>query len=246
MEPSAYAEHAAYERTHWWFTGRRALVRSLLGPAPVAGAERVLAVGCGFGAELDFLAAYGRDVGTEIERAPARSAHAGGTRRVAMARAEALPFAPATFGLVAMLDVLEHVAPEAEALAEARRVLAPGGRLLLLVPALPWLWSDWDVRVHHRRRYSAGTLNAALQGAGFRVCRTTYFNCALLPVVAAVRRLSAIRRAIRPRNGDEFALGSSALANRLLGAVLGVEARLARRIRLPIGVSLAALAEPGR
>jgi SAM-dependent methyltransferase len=242
MEPAAYVEHAAYERTHWWFAGRRAVVRSLLEPVARDGFARALAVGCGYGAELDFLGTFAPAVGTEIESAPLRSAHAGGSRRVAKARAEDLPFAGESFGLVAMLDVLEHVAAADRALAEARRVLRPGGYLVLLVPALEWLWSDWDVRVHHRRRYTTRSLAGALQGANLRLCRLSYFNCALLPVVAAVRRLAPVRRLARPADGDEFALGSSPIANRVLGGVLRAEAWLVRRTSLPIGVSLVALA----
>lgn len=246
MEPAAYAEHAAHERAHWWFVGRRAVVRSLLAPVAPAGFARALAVGCGWGAELEFLGAYAPVIGTEIEAAPLRAARAGGgeagARAVAMARAEALPFAAGSFGLVAMLDVLEHVPAADRALAEARRVLKPGGYLVLLVPALEWLWSAWDVRIHHQRRYSARALAAALDRAGFHVGRMTYFNTALLPVVAAVRRLAPVRWAARPPDGDEFALGSSPPVNRILTAVLEVEAWLVRRLRLPVGVSLAALA----
>ncbi len=242
MEPAAYAEHAAYERTHWWFTGRRAVVRSLLEPVARDGLTRALAVGCGYGAELDFLGTIAPAVGTEIEAAPLRSAYGAGARRVAKARAEALPFAGEAFGLVAMLDVLEHVEATDLALAEARRVLRPGGYLVLLVPALEWLWSDWDVRVHHQRRYTAGSLAGALTDAGFRVCRMTYFNCTLLPLVAAVRRLAPVRRLARPADGDEFALGSSPLANGVLAGVLRTEAWLVRHVRIPVGVSLAALA----
>jgi SAM-dependent methyltransferase len=242
MEPAAYAEHEAYERTHWWFVGRRAVARSLLDRLAPPDPGRVLAVGCGYGAELDFLGAYAPAVGTEIEAAPLRSAHAGGARRVAMARAEALPFAAGSFGLVAMLDVLEHVAAADEALAEVWRVLKPGGHLLLLVPALEWLWSGWDVRVHHLRRYTARSLAAALGRGGFRLRRMTYFNTILLPAVAAVRRLAPVRRVARPTDGDEFALGSSPLANGILTRVLEAEAWVVRRASLPVGVSLAALA----
>lgn len=242
MEPAAYAEHAAHERTHWWFVGRRAVVRSLLDPIASLRPERTLAIGCGYGAELDFFGAYAPTVGTEIEPAPLRSAFAGGARRVAMAPAEALPFAPESFGLVAMLDVLEHVVAAERALAEARRVVRRGGHLVLTVPALGWLWSAWDVRVHHQRRYSAGSLAAVLDAAGFRVRRITYFNSLLLPVVAAVRLLPPVRRVARPADGNEFALGSSPWANRALVGVLAAEARLVRRVNLPVGVSLAAIA----
>ena len=242
MEPAAYAEHETYERTHWWFVGRRAVVRSLLIPAASPRPERVLSIGCGYGAELDFLDGYAPTVGTEIEPAPLRSARAAGKHQVAMARAEALPFAAESFDLVAMLDVLEHIAAADRALAEARRVLSPGGHLVLTVPALKWLWSAWDVRVHHQRRYTRRSLTAALDAAGFRLREMTYFNSLLLPVVAAVRLLSPARRVARPTDGNEFALGTSPWANRMLAGVLAAEAWFIRRANLPVGVSLAALA----
>jgi SAM-dependent methyltransferase len=241
VDPAAYAEHGAYEGSHWWFVGRRAILASLLRPLATSARGRVLAVGCGFGSELGFLASQGRVVGTEIEWEPLRSARAG-AHQVAMARAEALPFAAECFDLIAMFDVLEHVAAADRALAEVRRVVRPGGHLVLTVPALQWLWSDWDIRVHHQRRYSARSLAAALAGAGFRLRRMTYFNFLLLPLVAVVRLFAPARRLARPADGNEFALGSSPWANRLLTGVLKAEARFVRRANLPVGVSLAALA----
>ena len=242
MEPAAYAELEAYERWHWWFVGRRAVMRSLLNPLGARGRERVLAIGCGYGAEMDFLAAYGPTIGTELERAPLRSSHDGGKRSVAMATAEALPFTEQSFDLVCMLDVLEHVAGERQALAETYRVLRPGGHLLLTVPALPWLWSEWDVRVHHRRRYTRRSLVSVMDRAGFRLCRVTFFNSALLPVVAAVRLIKPLGRIVRAADGNEFALGSRPLVNRVLTGALKLEALWIGRASLPIGVSLAALA----
>jgi SAM-dependent methyltransferase len=242
VEPAAYAEHEAYERWHWWFAGRRAVMRSLLDPLDARGRWRVLAIGCGYGAEMDYLATYGRTIGTEVEGAPLRSSHSGGKRSVAMAMGEALPFTAQSFDLVGMLDVLEHIAGDCQALEEAHRVLNPGGYLLLTVPALPWLWSEWDVRAHHRRRYTRRSLTSVLDRAGFRLCRVTFFNSALLPVVAAVRLIKSLGWVVRPADGDEFALGSWPLVNRLLTHALKLEALWIRRASLPVGVSLAALA----
>ena len=98
------------------------------------------------------------------------------------------------------LDVIEHVDDDVAALRELRRVLCPGGRLLVAVPAFMFLWGKQDEVSHHRRRYTAGSLRAALAGAGFAVDRTSYFNTLLFPPVAAVRlgrRL--LRRPAKPR-----------------------------------------------
>ena len=77
--------------------------------------------------------------------------------------ATALPFRDGAFEVVAAFDVVEHCADEALALAELVRVLAPGGRLLLSVPAYQWAWSDHDVRAGHHRRYTRPRLVAAVE-----------------------------------------------------------------------------------
>ena len=103
------------------------------------------------------------------------------------ASALALPFADATFDVVAAFDVVEHCEPEALAVAELARVLAPGGRLLLSVPAYQWAWSDHDVRAGHHRRYTRPRIVAALEAAGLRVERSTYAFALVFPMFAAER-----------------------------------------------------------
>ena len=111
------------------------------------------------------------------------------------ASALALPFADATFDVVGAFDVIEHCDPEAAAVAELARVLEPGGRLLVSVPAYQWAWSDHDVRAGHHRRYTLPRLVTAVEGAGFRVLRATYGFAAVFPMFAAERAIRRLRRA---------------------------------------------------
>ena len=79
-----------------------------------------------------------------------------------------------TFDVVAAFDVVEHCEDDALAVAELTRVLRPGGRLLLSVPAYQWAWSDHDVRAGHYRRYTRPRLVRRVERAGLTVERSTY------------------------------------------------------------------------
>jgi len=223
------------EAWHFWFVGRRELVRGLLarhlGPAP----QRLLDVGCGTGHLAGELLAAGHRV-TAVDRLPeALAAARADTRDVGLLRADAgrLPLRSGAFDAVTMLDVLEHV-DDAAALVELRRVLRPGGVLVLTVPAAPWLWSHRDRAAGHLRRYTRKSLAAALAAGGFEPLELGPYQCALFPVVAASRLLG--RRGPGLRDAEER---PPALLNTALAWINRREAALGPA-RLPFGSSLAA------
>jgi len=82
------------------------------------------------------------------------------------------------------VNVLEHVADDAEAARSLFRVLRPGGRCFLYVPAFQFLYSSFDRRVGHLRRYRKGPLTSMLRQTGFVVERAEYVDC--LGFVAAL------------------------------------------------------------
>ena len=89
---------------------------------------------------------------------------------------------PGRADAVVAVNVMEHVRDDAAFLAAAYRLLAPGGHVLLFVPALPALYGTLDEAFEHFRRYTRAELDARLRGAGFRPVRVAYTN---LPGVAA-------------------------------------------------------------
>ena len=133
-----------------------------------------------------------------------------------------LPFADASFGAVVSLDVLSHAAVQpSQALSEMVRVLAPGGVLLVNLPAFDWLRSAHDIRVQNARRFTDGGTRDLLAAAGLTGIRTCYWNALLLPLMVAQRKLVA--RA--PDHGSDVALFPPWL-NRTLHAVTLLERRL--------------------
>lgn len=240
LEPAGFSaasrRHLAlFEEDHFWFAARQQLLLSLLdrqGLAP----RRAIDLGCGNGRFLAALAARGSAVtGVDayedsLRRALARAPGA----TLLAADVAAVPLPAASFDLVAALDVLEHLEP-GRFLAEARRLLAPGGRLLLSVPAFACLWSERDRRAGHRLRYRRALLERELRGAGFVLERTTHYQFLLFPLVWLSRLLDA-RRELPLERRPPGPLG------RLLGAVNRWEVGWWGRRSLPWGSSLIALA----
>jgi SAM-dependent methyltransferase len=189
MEAGEYDLMDAVEARMWWY---RALhLRLLDALRPVRGL--VLDAGCGTGGFLDRLRLERPDlerVGLEWAAAAAVRAAAKAAARVACGSVNQMPFGAGTFDAVVLADVLCHGAVEpATALDEVRRVLRPGGRVVVNMPAYRWLMSAHDRRVHNTRRQTAGETAAMLRAAGFRDVRSRYWNGLLLPLMIAQRKL---------------------------------------------------------
>jgi SAM-dependent methyltransferase len=230
VEPSAYETLYLLEDTHWWCAGMREVAWALLdGLSLPPQAARVLDLGCGTGGFLRELQERWPAVGADIAETALHYSQARSLRGLVQASADRLPFAEGAFGLVACMDVLYHRAVEDEgaALREVRRVLAPGG------------WFLVRVAEHGVRRYTAGTLRALLEAAGFAVRRLTYANALLFPLAAARRLLG--RAAGREPRCDLQPVPPA--LNRFLHQVLRAEARWLRRGTFPFGLSVLALAQ---
>ena len=108
---------------------------------------------------------------------------------------------------------------------------------MITVPAYMWLWSAHDVSYHHRRRYTARRLEAAVRASGWDPVVRSYFWTAMLPAVAAIRTARR-RQAEEQEAGSDLALAPPVL-NRVLELPISAEAKLIERgVRLPAGVSV--------
>lgn len=245
MDPRLYPQLRELERTHWWFVGRRAILRAALERVD-ARPRSILDVGCGAGSNLEFLGerfAGASLSGMDLAAAALRFCREDRGLPVCRADAASLPFCSGAFDLVTALDLLEHVEDDASALGHLLRVCRPGGRVVLTVPALRLLWGNVDTLGHHHRRYAREELREKVEAAGFEVSLLRFVNFLLFPPIAAVRLLSRALPGPDPE-GDarsDFDWVKSGPLNRLLARVFSLEASLLGW-RAPVGVSLLCVA----
>jgi SAM-dependent methyltransferase len=237
MTPHEMQAMLSRDEEHWWYRGRRRVLRAELDRLPLPPEPRLLDAGCGSGRTLDELATYGHASGIDLSHEAVLAARRRGHENVQLAAVEEIPFPDATFDVVTCLDVIEHTPDDHATLAELWRVTRPGGLLLATVPAYQALWSSHDVANLHYRRYDRASLRSAARGAGWDVVSDTYFNGLLLAPAAAVRFAS--RR--RGQNRSDLDVTPQVL-NGVLELPMRLESRfLAAGSRLPAGLSLLAV-----
>ena len=244
MDPSLYPRMAEVEDAHWWFAARRAICERLIERLDLPPAAAILEPGCGTGGNFPLLARHGHLFAMDADESALHYSASRGLAELARgALPNDIPFTGTNFDLVLMTDVLEHLDDPAGSLRAIHARLKPRGWLLLTVPASPWLWSDHDLTHHHRRRYNAVELRSSLAIAGFEVGYLSHYNFVLFPAIAVAR---AIGRLARSRsgltNGHHDLTMPPALLNRVLFQLFSAERGIVGRIRIPIGVSLIALA----
>lgn len=229
------------EGNHWWFQARRSIVSTLLhGVRAGRSGLSILEAGCGTGGNLRMLNKFGKVSAFDPDPTALRMARAKAGCQIKDGTLPAnIPFRPKSFDIAVALDVIEHVEDDSASLEEIRRHLKPGGKLVVTVPALPWMWSPHDEQHHHYRRYTEETLRKTLEDAGFRPEKIGYFNTLLFPAIAAIRGLKKLGV---PVSENDDRLPGPAL-NALLRGVFKFERHLINRIKLPIGVSLMAVCE---
>ena len=242
METHFYELLAKTERTHWWYAARREIVRwammEALEIAPQGGV--IYDLGCGVGANLSMLEELGDVIGVDASDVAVANCHANGHANVRQANLETLDNLPPGSGRAVLLaDVLEHLDDDAGCLAAIHRLLAPGGVLVITVPAFQALWGPNDDISQHRRRYRRRTLLPMLEKQ-FRVVHDTYFNTWLLPPIALGRLAQRVLKSDPEQDGRLPAAPVNELLRRIFRSELPV---ISRRVRLPAGVSFLAIAQ---
>ncbi len=221
---------------YWWYVARADLLRTVLEDRVGEGAL-ILDVGSADGPSVGWLDGHGRRIMLDIDP---RGLASGGVCGSALA----LPFADETFDVACAFDVVEHCEPESLALAELARVLRPGGRLLMSVPAYQWAWSEFDEKNGHHRRYTRARAVDAVEAAGLRVTRSTHAFAGVFPFFAVERLLRRAKRLADrgqlPRSPvDTVSLPEVPVAlERLFRWLCRREASVLARADLPFGSSV--------
>jgi SAM-dependent methyltransferase len=246
FDPEFFDRLVEVEDRHFWFRARNrvldAAIRRVTRSLPDG--YRALEIGCGTGNVLRVLERAcdrGTVVGMDLFAEGLRHARRRVSCPLVRGDVQRPPFAQ-PFELIGLFDVLEHLPDDAGMLRSLRALLAPGGRLVLTVPAYRSLWSHFDEAVGHQRRYSPGALEHRLEEAGFGVDYLTPYMAAIFPLVWLGRRAAGWLGRGRPST-DLYDLRVPRFGNEILLSLLKPEARLvARRRRLPLGTSILAVA----
>jgi SAM-dependent methyltransferase len=231
--------HQAEDR-HWWYRGRRSVLDRVIEDLRLPARAEILDAGCGSGRNMIEFARHGAVTGIELSATSVEIARRRGAGEVVEGSVLEMPFEAGRFDLAASLDVIEHLEDDLAALRELRRVVKPGGTLLVTVPAYQWLWSGHDVINHHYRRYTRRSLQRVGEQAGWQQARTTYFNSLLLPAAILLRVLDRFNRKTTESSLDLWV--PPAPVNWLLERPLELEAAMiGRGGRIPAGLSLLAV-----
>ena len=196
MESAEYDNLAAMEVDHWYYEGKREIVRSWLGKSGALKRDALLLdCGAGTGAFAEAMASDCRvmvldDHQESIERLRRRFSE----EQVIGLSGDSIPLAAGSVDMVTALDVLEHVPDDRAVVGEFARVLRPGGVAVVTVPAFMLLWSEWDEVLHHFRRYRASGLSALFDDTEWEIEHVNYTNTFAFPAVLLLRRGRSLLR----------------------------------------------------
>jgi len=250
MDASEYHRIADAEDRHWWYRSTRRLVRAMLDDAGAIRPGIVsLDVGAGPGGNGAWLAEHGALVALDVEPIALEYVR---QRRPALVplrgSADALPLAGGAVNVVLALTVLYHVADDRRAVREIARVLAPGGHVVLLEPAFPFLRREHDELTHGLRRYRRRDLEKLATGAGLEVVRSTYAKSYLfLPAasITSVQRAAGRFRPARTPRSDLRPRRMDAVASPVFEVLARLEDAWLRSHDLPFGTSALVIARRG-
>ena len=242
MNADEYTKIADVERTHWYYSGKRAFVQAWIRRSrPPAPADLLLDCGAGTGLFAEEMAAHCRVMVLDDHEEALRMLRARfRPDQILSLAGDQVPLPDASLEYVTALDVLEHTPDDAAVVRGFHRLLKPGGIAVVTVPASMALWSDWDVVLHHFRRYSRPQLRALFAAPDWDLVYVNYTNVVVYPAVWLVRRW----RRWFPARGPVVDRAEDKIPAPWLNTLLRfLFVRLARwRVPFPFGVSLVLVA----
>jgi SAM-dependent methyltransferase len=224
-----------YEK-HWWWQAREGLILEAIERlCPRGAGGRILDVGCGDGLIFEKLMRFGPVEGVEMD--PSAVDPAGRWAERIRLHAFDETFEPGhRYALLLLLDVLEHFAEPVGSLRRAVELLAPGGAILVTVPAFRALWTSHDVLNRHFTRYTRQSLTDLARRAGARVEICRYFFHWTVPIKLGLRLKEAVTRpSLEPPRIPPARL------NRALYRLSLLEQKAFSRWSVPFGSSLLAV-----
>jgi SAM-dependent methyltransferase len=237
MQKAEYTTMAEREKNYWWHLGRLRIIERYISRAVGTKMNpKLLNVGCGTGGTIDMLEKYGTVDNVDISDEAIKYMKGRGYSRIKKVSGIALPYSNDTFEIVGAFDVLEHIEDQVEALAEWKRVLKPGGKIIITVPAYQWLWTAHDVSLHHKRRYTTKRLRHAAEEAGLEPDRLSYAIVFSFLLIVGFRFLNKF--AGTKTDNETSYVNLPCWVNSLFSKLLYFEAQGHTVVRYPFGTSV--------
>lgn len=236
MEPREYEIMYMAEESHWWYKGMAKITQAVMETYYPRGANlRILDAGCGTGAGMALLSGYGNVTGFDICFQALHFSMARSHKQLALASLMEIPFADEAFDLVTSFDALYFMdIQDNMALQEFARILVPGGRIIVRVPAFDWLRGVHDIRVSTGHRYTLKELSGKMKDNGLRPEFMSYANTILFPLVLLKRLLE---RWLPLQTESDIAIDLKWL-DKLFKLCLIFESSLITKWSLPFGLSI--------
>jgi SAM-dependent methyltransferase len=237
---TSYDIECEVEGSHWWFSGRRKLIKSILSSVPLPPGYITLDIGCGVGSNLEILRAMGlHAIGLDQSRYALSLARKKLEFPLINGDLNALPVRPNSIGLIIAMDILEHLEDDANGIRQLYHALKEGGILIVTAPVFQFLWGIQDFVTGHKRRYSRKEILNKLACEKFEVFRSFYFNFFLFfPIFFGRRMAHLLGLKIRSENEINFPF-----MNFLLKAIFSLEPFILKFISFPFGVSIFCIAK---
>ena len=243
MNAAEYNKLADVENRHWFYVGKRDIVRHWIQTVrPLSPNDLLADCGAGTGTFAAEMSQHCRVLALDDHQESLELARTKlGPDQVREGPCTHLPLADKSVDVITALDVLEHVQDDKAAIREFHRVLRSDGIVVITVPALPALWSDWDVVLHHYRRYKKNTLLEVIPSHLFEIVHFNYINVAVLPLVYIVRKFRALKLALglRSRSRSEDSIPPAWINSILRKTFTSLACQ--RSINFPAGVGIIAV-----
>jgi len=231
----SYDIESKVEGSHWWFVGRRKLLKSVLSFVKVSQYRTALEVGCGTGANLRVLESVGfLGIGLDQSLYALHLLKKKLNFPLLTGDLNHLPMKSKSLGLIIAMDVFEHLEDDENGISECYRVLNHGGILFLTVPAFRSLWGIQDDVTGHKRRYTMKEIKKKLRQEGFNIVRSSFFNFFLFfPILLARRVINILNVHIESENKINHPF-----INNIFKRIFSLEPYLLKYISFPFGVSI--------
>ena len=233
MDPQYGSYYRRLYEEHWWWRMReRWVLEAIRRATPVSGWRNILDVGCGDALFFDRLSEFGNVEGIEPDR------HLVSPDNPFRSRIIVGPFDNSfqpnkRYGLILMLDVLEHLRDPQAALHHVVALLEDKGTLIITVPAYKAAWTNHDVMNYHLTRYRKSTLFPLIQAAGLRETESAYWFHLTFPVKIAQRAVQYIFKM-----APQKPVIPSLRMNRLLMTAFSIEHAITSKLHIPFGTTL--------